>query len=794
MHNYVKNGFKLIVCRPDKSPVHFPIGKEIITKEEALELQKKGELIGAVIPEDVVVLNINRDKNIDKDGLTSFKKIKEKWDINFNFVEQTYCVSTPDGGFHVFFRKEKDFEFEQGIKAPGIELKTEGYIIVSGCPGYTRHNDFPFAKVDNGILEWLKNTKSIKKKIEVLNPIPSKLIKKILSKVEPKEIPDIKAFAMSIFAIAGNGDETLDLVANWLPSDNDSEHNINKKNLFSAEIENGITINTFIDFLLKTKISKYLLRKITTHETINNSLMVNQDKEINLPFENPDCDMISDLPCAREFFDIQAQTFAADILEHALSGNVIYIKDDEFYFFGGSRWEPLYNVDQVIHTILFSVARFFWQKNAAGQNEATEKNYIKIIRAIGSTGWKAGVLKELRKREKIHKETVDWDSPDIKESITTYDGVIDFKDGKVIVRDGFREEYRKSYIDYFTDDIIESEKPEKFISFMKDIFVNVETCETAKFVMSMCISGNAGRRLFHLWEGGGANGKSTLIEIIQKTLGTSKSTTYPSKMLLPDRMDKNMGTTPELHELHGAYAAFGVEAEQGKRFSCSMIKNLTGGDTITVNPKYRPQYTMLPTWQLIMAVNDLPGFDATDNAFIERLCILPFNSTFCKTQDYKNDLIAKGENQETLKLSKDRIKIIDEIMTEKCSIIKWMIEGYVELENKHNGIIPQSKECINKKKTYIRDNNDTAEFIEEMCIIDKTGIIYNDHLTEVYRDFIGNDKISTMMITRKVLSEVERQGVKKMVKKRPTTGKTTRCLVGIRFKDEAEFDSDGRPF
>jgi len=67
-----------------------------------------------------------------------------------------------------------------------------------------------------------------------------------------------------------------------------------------------------------------------------------------------------------------------------------------------------------------------------------------------------------------------------------------------------------------------------------------------------------------------------------------------------------------------------------------------------------------------------------------------------------------------------------------------MIDSYIDLENEHGGVIPQSRECLAKKGHYVEDNDDFGEFVRELCVIHKDYYTTSARLTDAYQEFISN--------------------------------------------------------
>lgn len=781
---YFDYGFKVFECTSDKRPISDIRYESFLDIEKAEKLQKNAKYLGALIPDDIIVFNIDVDQKKDINGIEIFRQIKEKYFSDYDIINKTFSVRTPSGGIHIFFKVPKKSNIKSGLYADGVSIKTDGYIITSGSPDYKEYNHaLGIDNLPDSVLNWVKSIKPKSLISDIDRPIMLKTLRQILKKIEPDTIPDKIKFCYSCFFIAGSSDEVILLVSNWYKNITGNSIDFKKNNS-----PDGISVISFIDFLKNSNISKHILQKIINHENVAFSIISNELDEQPLPFESPNYDELVKMPCVLSFFETLGHTHACSILENALLEKVIYSEqDDEFYFFGGSRWEVLTDIYSVCYTVLSVVSRLFYQKYYDQERNGVIINdevYIKLSKLITNSIWKKNVIFELKHRKFIYKKSIEWDSPKIKETITLLDGVIDFSNGEIKTRQGEKNEYRLSYIDLMVDDVLEADEPKRYNQFLRDVFPDDETLLMANQVVSMCISGNAGRRYFHIWTGAGANGKSALDEIIQHTLGKNKAFTYDSKLLLQNQNEN--GSTAEFDIFRGKYAAFGQEADDNKRFSGAVIKRLTGGDNISVNPKYKQPYNMEATWQLIISVNSLPSFEGTDGGIIDRLCILPFEVKFCETKEEYNKLLSMGESEKYVKMRVDKIKLIDDIMKEKCGILKKMIFDYIDMAKNYESKIKISSLSQNKKRIYIKDNDNYSDFIDEYCQIGKGFTLFNNDLLEAFSNAYGNDKTKINTLTKNILKICEKVGVERSHLINPLTHKKSRCLVGIRLKGDNE--------
>ena len=419
---------------------------------------------------------------------------------------------------------------------------------------------------------------------------------------------------------------------------------------------------------------------------------------------------------------------------------------------------------------------------------------FKCVSCLNSTMWKTMTWKEVCSKPQILRPFVLWDSPKIRETITTEDAVIDFTSGVIKVRKGYREEYRKECFEYTSEEILKAKEPKIFTKFFSDLFLDKSTRETAKYCVSMCITGNSGKRLFQMWEGSGSNGKSTLLETIKHVLGDGKTYSFDSELLLEGT--RNERNKPELAQFQGKYFCYAVEAQKGAKLSQNLVKKLSGNDTITARRMYESPISFEATWQLIYAVNDLPAINGDDHAFLSRLVTIPFNTIFYKDEEKKQDAIKRGVKEKHLKKANDTDKFKTSLYSERAGIIKWMIDNYNKLNKDLGGIIPESAECQMKKHKYVDSNDDIKIFIDHFCMIDETGgrdwMESYSRLADAFKDFSGKHKMSERRIASdiKKYHEILSSDVKRVneyeggVIKR----KQKSVIMNIRLKTEDEID------
>jgi len=142
--------------------------------------------------------------------------------------------------------------------------------------------------------------------------------------------------------------------------------------------------------------------------------------------------------------------------------------------------------------------------------------------------------------------------------------------------------------------------------------------------------------------------------------------------------------------------------------------------------------------------NDLPAFDGSDGALIDRLLILPFKTFFWKDEDKLKEAKKRGVKDKFIKKADKSSEFKNSLYSEKAEIIRWMIENYNHLNTKLDGAIKESPESLLYKQKYVQDNNDIGLFLDTFCIIDysteENWFIKADDLLDEYHNFMGSEK------------------------------------------------------
>lgn len=237
--------------------------------------------------------------------------------------------------------------------------------------------------------------------------------------------------------------------------------------------------------------------------------------------------------------------------------------------------------------------------------------------------------------QRVHIEMLDSDSW----LLGCHNGVIDLRQGRLVSHDRSQWLTRQSPVTFDP-----SETCPRFVQFLHEIFESdIERIQYVVRYLGYCLTADVREQCISVWYGHGANGKSTLIDLVLSIMGD-----YAQKMsgdlLTASKTRSSSGPSPDVARLRGVRLAAGSEVAEGNRWDEPLVKTLTGGDRIVARHLHQEPIEFDPTWKLILAVNHKPPVRGTDDGIWRRIHLLPFTRQFQHgTQD--RELPAKLQSE-----------------------------------------------------------------------------------------------------------------------------------------------------
>jgi putative DNA primase/helicase len=223
--------------------------------------------------------------------------------------------------------------------------------------------------------------------------------------------------------------------------------------------------------------------------------------------------------------------------------------------------------------------------------------------------------------------------------------------------------------------------------------------------------------VFPVLYGAGRNGKSLLVEVITEVLGPF-ARPIPAELLLDQyRVRNSAGPSPDIMQLKGLRLAFASETDEGRKFSSSKVKWLTGGDLLVGrNPHDKQPTTFAPSHTLFLLTNSMPRADANDVAFWSRLQLIEFKQAFVDEPKEPHEHEARKELKQ-------------ELIKERSGILAWLVRGCLQYQRR--GLEPPAS--VKERTAEYRQEEDlVGQFIEERCHVNPR---VNIEAGELYQAF-----------------------------------------------------------
>ncbi len=208
---------------------------------------------------------------------------------------------------------------------------------------------------------------------------------------------------------------------------------------------------------------------------------------------------------------------------------------------------------------------------------------------------------------------------------------------------------------------------------------------------STLVGENRDQKIF-ICHGQGANGKSTLLEVIRSVFGDDYARQASFETFLSKNAAHGGGPRPDLARLAGVRFVSATEAEEGRWLSPVTVKQLTGGDRVTARFLYGSEFEFVPQFNIWLATNHKPVIRQNDLAIWRRIDLIPFEVTIPEDERDPN--------------------LIENLRKELPGILAWLLAGCQMWLDRG---LQTPKEVSVATEDYRSENDYVGRFIEECC-------------------------------------------------------------------------------
>ena len=414
------------------------------------------------------------------------------------------------------------------------------------------------------------------------------------------------------------------------------------------------------------------------------------------------------------------------------------LKNPEWYEFDGSKWKKSYIMNILISEDLpryYKAIKIKNDPNTIG-NQQKDKVDISEIAAASEIG--ENVRNELINSLISKLENVSFKKnvltemyylfkqlePNFISKLDSNPYLLGFKNGVYdFANNTFRKGELTDYITFSTGyDYTEYDENctevKEIYEFLGKIITNKKVFEYLLKILGRSLLGVADEHFYILTGLSGANGKSTLINFLEDTLGEYDTAVDIS--LLTNKRALSASASPDVIRLRGKRLVSFAEPEYGDTLKTGILKAFSGGDSIIARELYKSPISFKLQASMFLICNDLPNLSSVDGGTCRRLSIIEFKSRFCdnptKPNEFSIDPTIKGKMQSWRPFF-------------MSILIHWYNKYQQELVANGKIDIPSEVKLATDK--YKNENDKFNDFFDE-CIESSETIL---HMRDIYRLF-----------------------------------------------------------
>jgi len=294
--------------------------------------------------------------------------------------------------------------------------------------------------------------------------------------------------------------------------------------------------------------------------------------------------------------------------------------------------------------------------------------------------------------------------------------ILNFPNGTLnLTSQVFRDHRRSDYITKVTGcNYNPSATCPKWETFLNEIMGdNTDLISFLQRAAGYSLTGNTSERVLFLCHGGGANGKSTFLNMLLAALGEYGLPVEASTFCV----SRGESVRNDLAALKGARLVTATEAGKGKRLDEGIIKQLTGGeDKIRARFLFQEYFEFKPSCKIWWAFNSAPRITDSTDSIWSRVKLIPFSVVIPE--------------------SKRDVRLHEKLMEEVEGIMQWLLAGLREYQRIG---LAEPKEVKESTEGYRQEQDSLADFFNDECLIEPSATCGATDLHAAYLKWMNTE-------------------------------------------------------
>lgn len=391
----------------------------------------------------------------------------------------------------------------------------------------------------------------------------------------------------------------------------------------------------------------------------------------------------------------------AEILARLLKDKAVYSPTEKtWYFWNGTRWKAdeglrIYETAEQVFDVLDRELSYFGKLGNTDAQRTIER-HIRYSRS------RKGVEAcEKSARHKLALPERGFDADDMLFNVKNMTVVLD----EINVQSHDPRLYMSKSSPVRFDP---NAKASEWLNFLSTVFNNdLALIKYVQRAVGYTLTGLTDEQCLFFAYGNGSNGKTTFLNVISDIMGGYAANINPQSLLM---QKQNGGSAnPDIARLSSVRLVTAAEPNEGERFNEGLIKQLTGGDTITARFLYGREFQFKPRFKLWISANNKPAIRGTDYGIWRRIRMIPFSVTI-PAEKADRDLPQK-------------------LKAEYEGILRWAIEGAWEWRREGLGSCSAVRNSVSE---YRLEMDSIARFLKERTRQEPSARVQSSVLYKAY--------------------------------------------------------------
>jgi putative DNA primase/helicase len=236
---------------------------------------------------------------------------------------------------------------------------------------------------------------------------------------------------------------------------------------------------------------------------------------------------------------------------------------------------------------------------------------------------------------------------------------------------------------------------------LREVVPDADVREFLRRWFGYCATGLVREQVFVVHWGGGANGKSTVLDVVARVLGDYAGTAAPGLLAGGERSERH---PTEMADLAGKRMVTAHETREGVSLREDFVKQATGGDRIKARYMREDFFEFAPTHKLQLLTNSKPVVRGQDHGIWRRVRLVSYTARFGSAED-----VARG-----VATGLQDARLMERLMDERVlsGVLGWLVGGAVEWAQV--GLTAPAA-VLDASLAYQHEQDRVRQFVGECC-------------------------------------------------------------------------------